>query len=108
MNRVEELGSTPPTSMFILNMDAVIFNNLDASVVVERDNSCEVFKVWAKLHKKCSPLHNKATTFLWALQVCYYKELDAGSGGAIIYLLGGGIYKTFLCMKSKIVMYNTS
>ena len=77
-------------------MDAVIFDNLDASVVVERDNSCEVFKVWAKLHKKCSPLHNKATTFLWALQVCYYKKLDAGSGGAIIYLLGrGGIYKTF-------------
>ena len=47
-----------------LNVDAVVSKTVTALAVVARNKNGEVLKVWAKMHKWCTPLQAEAVAIL--------------------------------------------
>ena len=47
-----------------LNVDTAVSENVTALVVVARNKYGEVLKVWAKMHKWCTPLQAEAAAVL--------------------------------------------
>ena len=49
---------------FKLNVDVVVSENVTALAMVARNKYGEVLKVWAKMHKWCTPLQAEAAAVL--------------------------------------------